>query len=128
MIPEFDLEKELDLDLARQVTEEFLRSDVGGFVEQVLGEMGINTALKAYHRGTTDAIKTRQLQVTKIDIVKPTMEYLRELPNKYFGRQVRLIFKGGYYLPYSLARDGDDIYIRCHVSPEDTVEQTIKEK
>lgn len=122
MTLDFDVERELARDDAKEVTDEFLKSDMRYFVEKVLE--GLNAPIVIPEKRVMDlferAITSRTVAFSGpvpegVHYGNPTVEFLRSLPDDYYGRRVKLTRGDGVKVPFSLAKVGDRIYIRQHI-------------
>lgn len=127
---DFEPEKELATNDAQRIREHDVGKDydkatgIGILVLDLLEEMGVSiTRLKAADKMIVEAARTRYIVIANdnyngIKLALPTLETLAALPDRYFGRQVILPVKG-IQIPYSFARVGDEVYVRCHLSKEE---------
>ena len=130
MTPDFDIEEELARNDAKEVTEETLGSNLRYFVMKVLEGLNapILTPEKRIGELFEKAIATRKVAVSDVPqgvyYGYPTMDFLRGLPKEYYGKRIALPTNYGFTVPFSLARTGQRIYIRNHVSNDEFIQRT----
>ena len=112
MAEKVDIQAELATQDAQRVLDHTVRADVIDIlVRDVLVGLGqIDTPESLIQR----AMETRMITFG-YNPGEITLDFLRSLPDHCFGQQVVVQGKA----PFSLYREGDDIYIRCHISREE---------
>ena len=120
---DFRLEEELRRNDAMQITAAHLdvmsQGPTGAVMERVLAELGLYASgITAANSLIGKAMATRDIATGYVPPGGLTLDFLAILPDDYFGRHVTII-QAGLPMPFSLARDGNDIYVRCHMSKEE---------
>lgn len=132
-ITPFDVEKETRENTAQLITEERLRCTQGllPWVLTILEKLGapipspieVQLAFMQYGQREYDGAVSIPTSISDGLLPQhfPTLFGLqRMLPNRYLDKPVP-IFNSSYNcdIPFSLARSGDDIYVRCHRTREE---------
>lgn len=146
---DFDVEEELRTEQCKPITEDTLRSTRGvlPWVLTILEKLGapgliiqerMTACFVTY--GTRDSdgsvylplageylqeprgvfqVKIPGVTTFQYPLGFPTMEFLRTLPDDYFGKPIEFERSEGFTIPFSLERDGDKLYVRTHMTEEE---------
>src|SRR3989344_1050246 len=112
MVNKVDIKAELANQDAQRVLDHTIRAPVIDIlVREVLYGLGVIDTPDSLIRR---AVETG-LPAFGYNLEEVTLDFLRTLPETCFGQQVVVQEKA----PFSLYREGDDIYIRCHMSRQE---------
>lgn len=94
-------------DNVRKITDETLQKEDGMkyIVSHILQELGKRTFQRRKPRSYEE--------------IDPTINMLKKLPERFFGKMVEVNGDTGFSIPYSLIRINSAFYVRCHISGGD---------
>ncbi len=114
-----DLEKQLADNNIKEVTKVSLAGDVGFFVRRVLEGLGAICTPHSLISAAAQSAMIGEPEVFTGTAQKVTMDFLKQLPDEYFGRAVNLAHESYRMIPFSLEKYEGRIYAQVHLSREE---------